>query len=61
MSRYWIRRPSRVKETLGAGLLAVGVATATFYFVRLMLARELLPEPSPSRESEKSETGGEEE
>jgi hypothetical protein len=46
VSRHWIRRPPRWRETLGAGLLAAGVAGAVFWVTRTLLARELLPEPS---------------
>lgn len=46
MSRDWIRRCPGWKETLGAGLVSAGVAAATFYLVRIVLARDPLPEPS---------------
>lgn len=49
MSRHWIRRRADWKETLGAGLLATGVAAATFYLTRVILARDPLPEPSRRR------------
>lgn len=57
MSRHWIRRPPRWKETLAAGLLATGVAAASFYLTRVLLAREPLPEPS--RKEEESQKGKE--
>lgn len=61
MSRHWIRRPPRWKETLGAGLLATGVAAVSFYLTRMLLAREPLPEPSPKEEESRTrkETPGE--
>jgi hypothetical protein len=50
MSRYYRRTTPGLRENLGAGLVAIGmaagVAAASFYLVRLFLAREPL-EPLP--------------
>lgn len=44
MKRRFVRREPRSKDTVGAallsGVLAVGVGLVSFYFVRLLLARE---------------------
>ena len=62
MSRRFVRREPEPKETVGAallsGALAVGVGLVSFYFVRLLLARDevggsrppSLPEPSADEE-----------
>jgi hypothetical protein len=62
MRRRFVRREPEPKETLGAallsGALAVGVGLVSFYFVRLLLARDevgesrlpALPEPSADEE-----------
>lgn len=65
MSREWIRRPSRLGETLGAALVAAGVAAASLYVARLLLSRDPLPArpaqppvgPEPGAESPE-ERGG---
>ena len=55
MTGKWIRMPPDRHETavasLAAGLLAAGVGMATFYLVRLFLAREPLngPDTVPDR------------
>ena len=55
MSARWIRVPSEPRHDLTAalvaGTLAVGVGVATFYMVRLLLAREPLPGGGPEREA----------
>ena len=67
MSRFYRRTKPGARENLGAGLMAVGlaagVASVSFYLVRLFLAREpletspppLLPdeaEPAPTKDLE---------
>ncbi|MFC1791889.1 hypothetical protein ACFL0I_05460 [Gemmatimonadota bacterium] len=52
MSRFYRRTKPGVRENLGAGLLAAGlaagVASVSFYLVRLFLAREPLESSPPS-------------
>lgn len=62
MKRRFVRRQPEVRDTVGAalvsGAVAVGVGLVSFYFVRLLLAREevgesrptALPEPSADEE-----------
>jgi len=62
MRRRFVRREPEPRETLGAallsGALAVGVGLVSFYFVRLLLARDevgdlrlpALPEPPADEE-----------
>lgn len=62
MRRRFARREPEARDTLGAallsGALAIGVGLVSFYFVRLLLAREevgearppALPEPSVDEE-----------
>ena len=62
MKRRYVRREPEPKDTIGAamlsGALALGVGLVSFYFVRLLLAREevggsrppALPEPSADEE-----------
>jgi hypothetical protein len=62
MTRRFVRREPEAKDTLGAallsGVLAVGAGLVSFYFVRLLLAREEVGEsrppalPGPSAEEE---------
>ncbi len=54
MSRYFRRRTPGTRENLEAGAvaagLALGVATVTFYLLRLFLSREpISPRPEESR------------
>ena len=53
MSRFYRRKTPGARENLGAGVaalgIAAGVAAATFYFVRLFMAREVLESNPPSR------------
>ena len=53
MTRFYRRKEPGPRETLGAGLLALGLATGvaavSFYFVRLFLAREPLEELEDER------------
>ncbi|NIP58302.1 MAG: hypothetical protein GWM92_08625 [Gemmatimonadetes bacterium] len=40
MSPQWRRRAAEWRETLGAAALGAGVGVATFYLVRIFLARD---------------------
>jgi hypothetical protein len=53
LTRFYRRKQPGAKENLGAGLLALGLATGvaavSFYLVRLFLAREPLEELEDER------------
>lgn len=60
MSRYYRRTSPGARETLTAALVstgvAVGVASVTFYLVRIFLAREPLePLPKENQDAEEGE------
>lgn len=56
----WRRTEPGWRETVGAALVAAGVASASFYLARLFLAREPLPETPPPEALALLEGGGEE-
>lgn len=47
MTRYFRPRPPRLRETALAAAVAAGVAAATFYLARTLLARDRLGEAPP--------------
>ena len=49
MSRFYIHREPGPRETLGALAVAVSVGAVSFYFVRMLLAREGLEREAPKR------------
>jgi len=49
VSRFYLRRDSGPRENLGAAAVALGVGTAVFYVVRMLLAREGLDREAPKR------------
>ncbi len=49
MTRFYIRREPGPRETLGALAVALGVGAASFYLVRLLLARDGLESEPPKR------------
>ncbi len=55
MSRFYIRREPGPRETLGAGLVAVGaalgVAAVSFYLTRILLSRDVL-QPLPGEDGD---------
>lgn len=63
MKRRWVRvtasRADNMRSGLAAGMLAAGVGIATFYVVRLVLAREPLGE-SPVLPSKGVSSGSDE-
>lgn len=54
MSAQWRRRTAELRETLGAAALGAGVGVATFYLVRILLARDEVP--GSARPGERSAT-----
>lgn len=49
MTRFYVRREPGPRETLGALAVAVSVGAVSFYFVRMLLAREGLEREAPKR------------
>lgn len=49
MTRFYLRRKAGPRETLGALAAAVSVGAVSFYFVRLLLAREGIEREAPRR------------
>ena len=49
MTRFYIRREPDPRETLGSLVVAVSVGAVSFYFVRMLLAREGLEREAPKR------------
>ena len=49
MNRFYVRREPGPRETLGALAVAVSVGAVSFYFVRMLLAREGLEREEPKR------------
>ncbi len=49
MTRFYVRREPGPRETLGALAVALGVGVASFYFVRMLLARDGLESEPPKR------------
>ena len=53
MTGFYVRRDARVRETVGAVAVAVGVAVSvgglSFYLARMLLAREHMKSKAPPR------------
>ena len=49
MTRFYVRREPGPRETLGALAVAVSVGAVSFYFVRMLLARDALEREAPKR------------
>ena len=49
MTRFYVRREPGPQETLGALAVALGMSAVSFYFVRMLLAREGLEREAPKR------------
>jgi hypothetical protein len=49
MTRFYIQREARARETAGALAVALGVGSLLFYLVRMLLSRESFDSEAPPR------------
>ena len=48
MTRFYVKREVRIRETVSALAVALGVGAFSFYVARMLLARENLESKAPS-------------
>lgn len=52
MTRFYVKREARVRETVSALAVALSVGSLSFYLARMLLAREGVESEAPPRVAE---------